>query len=306
MISIIIPTYNAEKYLVNLLNSIKNQSLNKYELIIVDSSSKDESVNIAKNYTDNIIVVLENQFDHGGTRAMAAQYANGEYLVYLTHDAIPFNDQAIEKLVEVFKDKTIGASFGRQVSYIDTDLFGKHLREFNYTEQSYVRNINDKDKYGVKTAQLSNSFAAYRKDALMETGNFKDGLILGEDVYTGAKMLQAGYKLAYVADAKVYHSHSYTISQEFKRYFDIGVFHKCEEWILDEFGKPEGEGMKYVLSEIHYLLNNGAWYLLPEFLIRNGMKYSGYLLGKKYEILPMWAIKKFSMHRQWWSKYCDI
>ena len=264
------------------------------------------SVNIAKNYTDNIIVVLENQFDHGGTRAMAAQYANGEYLVYLTHDAIPFNDQAIEKLVEVFKDKTIGASFGRQVSYIDTDLFGKHLREFNYTEQSYVRNINDKDKYGVKTAQLSNSFAAYRKDALMETGNFKDGLILGEDVYTGAKMLQAGYKLAYVADAKVYHSHSYTISQEFKRYFDIGVFHKREEWILDEFGKPEGEGMKYVLSEIHYLLNNGAWYLLPEFLIRNGMKYSGYLLGKKYEILPMWAIKKFSMHRQWWSKYCDI
>ena len=127
-------------------------------------------------------------------------------------------------------------------------------------------------------------------------------MILGEDTYAGAKIILAGHSLAYVAEAKVYHSHSYTIIEEFKRYFDIGVFHKCESWILKEFGKAEGEGIKYIKSEISYLFANSAWYLLPEFFVRNGMKYLGYKLGQKYEKLPRWMIKKFSMHYRWWDK----
>ena len=78
-------------------------------------------------------------------------------------------------------------------------------------------------------------------------------------------MILQNYALAYVADATVYHSHSYTILQEFKRYFDIGVFHKRESWILKEFGKAEGEGGKYVKSEFTYLLNKKAYLKIPEF-----------------------------------------
>jgi rhamnosyltransferase len=301
-ISIIIPTYNAEKHLPKLLDSLITQSVKAYELIIVDSSSKDKTVEIAKQYTDNVIVIPQNEFDHGGTRAKAAQIAKGAILVFLTQDALPFDEFSIENIIKVFEDETVGAAYGRQLSYEDTNLFGKHLREFNYPDKTIVKTKEDISKYGIKTAQLSNSFSAYRKDILLETGNFKDNLILGEDVYTGAKMILAGYKLIYTADAKVYHSHSYTIWEEFKRYFDIGVFHKCESWILEQFGKAEGEGTKYIKSEVKYLLDNGAWYLLPEFIVRNGMKYLGYKLGQNYEKLPMWVIKKFSMHHRWWSK----
>lgn len=300
--TIVVPTYNAEKYLGNLLEKIKIQTIKEYELIIIDSSSKDETVNIARKYTDNVIVITQNEFDHGGTRAKAAKIAKGEILIYLTQDALPYDRFSIENILKVFEDEKVGAAYGRQLSYADTNLFGKHLREFNYPDKTIVKTKQDIVKYGIKTAQLSNSFAAYRKDILLETGNFKDNLILGEDVYTGAKMILAGYKLVYAADAKVYHSHSYTVCDEFKRYFDIGVFHKCESWILEEFGKAEGEGMKYIKSEVKYLLDNGTWYLLPEFIIRNGMKYLGYKLGQKYEKLPMWMIKKFSMHHRWWNK----
>ncbi|MBD3808651.1 MAG: glycosyltransferase family 2 protein [Epsilonproteobacteria bacterium] len=301
-ISIIIPTYNAQNYLPVLLEKIKNQSIKKYELIIIDSSSKDKTVEIAKQFTDNVIVIPQSEFDHGGTRAKAAQIAKGEIVVFLTQDALLYDDKTIENIIKVFENGKVGAAYGRQLSYEDTNLFGKHLREFNYGDITLIRTKDDIKKYGIKTAQLSNSFAAYRKSVLMEMDNFKDGLILGEDVYTGAKMILAGYSLVYTNEAKVYHSHSYTVWEEFKRYFDIGVFHKCESWILESFGKAEGEGMRYIKSEVRYLVDNGSWYLLPEWFIRNSMKYLSYKLGQKYEKLPMWMIKKFSMHYRWWDK----
>lgn len=299
-ISLIIPTYNAEKYLQKLMDSLKNQIIS-FELIIIDSSSTDNSVEIVKNYTDDILIIPQKEFDHGGTRAKAAKLAKGEILVYLTQDALPFDENTVENVVKVFENEKIGAAYGRQLSYENTNLFGKHLREFNYTENAYVRSKTDIKQFGLKTAFLSDSFAAYRKSALESVGWFKDGLILGEDIYVGAKMILADYSLAYVSDAQVYHSHSYNVWQEFKRYFDIGVFHKKEEWILQAFGKAEGEGMKYIRSEINYLFSHGAWYLLPEFVLRNGMKYIGYKTGQYYAKLPQWLIQKFSMHHRWWN-----
>ena len=300
--SVIIPTYNAGDDFELLLKAISQKSIMDYELIIVDSSSSDNTLNIAKQYADSVVVIPSSEFDHGGTRAKAAQLANGEIVVFLTQDAILYDNNTIENIIKHFEDEKVGAAYGRQLSYQDTNLFGKHLREFNYPDVTLLRTKDDIKKYGIKTAQLSNSFAAYRKSVLMKTGNFKDGLILGEDVYAGAKMILAGYTLVYTNEAKVYHSHSYTVWEEFKRYFDIGVFHKCESWILESFGKPEGEGIKYIKSEVRYLLSNNAGYLLPEWFVRNGMKYLGYMLGQKYQKLPTWVIKKFSMHHRWWSK----
>jgi len=274
----------------------------KFELIIIDSSSTDNTVQIAQKYTENIIIIPQNEFDHGGTRTKAAKIAKGDILVYLTQDALPFDESTVQNIIKVFEDEKIGAAYGRQLSYEDTNLFGKHLRTFNYTVDTYIRDKTDIKQFGLKTAFLSDSFAAYRKSVLESIGWFKDGLILGEDTYAGAKMILAGYSLSYVSDAQVYHSHSYSIWQELKRYFDIGVFHKTEEWILSEFGKAESEGMKYIRSEIRYLLSHDAWYLLPEFIIRNGMKYAGYKMGQKFELLPMWLIKKLSMHHIWWDK----
>lgn len=57
-------------------------------------------------------------------------------------------------------------------------------------------------------------------------------MIFGEDTIAAAMLLQGGKKIAYVSDAEAYHSHNYTVGQEFKRYFDIGVLHSTENWIL--------------------------------------------------------------------------
>jgi len=299
-ISVIIPTYNGEVYLPKLLEALKSQTVS-FELIIIDSSSSDNTLNIAKKYADKIISIPQSEFDHGGTRTKAGKEAKGDILVFLTQDALPYNNKSIENIVKIFDNPNIGASYGRQLAYNHTNPFGTHLREFNYGTESYIRELKDKDKFGIKTAFLSDSFASYRRTALEEINWIKDGLIVGEDSYAGAKLILKGYSLAYLSDAKVYHSHSYTIVQEFKRYFDIGVFHKREDWILKEFGKAEGEGGKYIKSEIKYLISNNLYHLIPQFFIRNGMKYLGYKLGQKYKLIPLKLIKKLSMHSFWWK-----
>jgi len=301
-LSIIIPTYNVQKDLKKLLNSIKMQSIDKYELMIIDSSSEDDTVDIARRYTQNIIVIPQNEFDHGGTRTKAAKTATGEILVFLTQDVLLYDNKTIENILKPFKDQDVGAVYGRQIPYSETNLFGKHLRQFNYGEVSHVRSIEDKEKFGIKTAFLSNSFAAYRYDALKKIGWFKNGMIFGEDMYAGAKLLKEGYKIAYQADAKVFHSHSYTMFQEFKRYFDMGVFHVNESWLLKDFGKPEGEGKRFVLSEWQYIIREKKYLYLFQSFFRNSMKLFGYKLGKIHAYLPQRLCIALSMNKQWWRK----
>jgi len=304
MISIILLTFNAEKYLdkffVSLFENLDKCS-EESEILLIDSSSNDKTVEIARKYNVRPHIIERDEFDHGGTRTLAARISRGDILIYFTQDALLFNEDSISNLIKHFKDKDVGAVYGRQIYYDDTNLFGKHLRLFNYPENFLIKTYDDKYKYGLKTAFLSNSFCAYRKTALEEIGYFKEKLIMGEDSYAGAMLLKAGYKLFYEPNATVFHSHSYSVFQEFKRYFDIGVFHRSEYWLLEEFGKAEGEGLKYIKSELDFLIKNRSYNLIPEYIVRNILKYLGYRLGLNYNILPKSVIKKLSMHRKWWK-----
>jgi len=302
--SLLIPTYNGLKHLSLLRPSLLDLEKKGCELVFIDSCSTDGTFEfLKKSFPTSVYSIAQSDFDHGGTRNLLINLSHGDVCIFITQDVFIKDINNFENLIKVFSDTNIAAAYGKQVPYQKTSLFGKHLRRFNYDDKSYARCIDDKYKYGIKTAFLSNSFAAYRRSALDEINLFKDGLILGEDVYVGAKFLKRGLRVAYVADAQVYHSHSYTVFEEFKRYFDIGVFHNMEIWILNEFGRPEGEGMRYVKSELSYLFKHNAYYLFPEFIVRNVMKYLGYKLGRNFEYLPKNVVKRFSMHHRWWNKY---
>ena len=299
-ISVVIPTYNAENYLPVLFEKLKAQSIS-FELIIIDSSSTDATPSLAKTAADTVLTISKETFDHGGTRTIAAKKATGDIIVFLTQDAMPCSNTAIETLVRTLDDPQTGAVFGRQLPYDNTSLFGKHLRYFNYPDRSYSRKLSDKVKYGIKTAFFSDSFSAYKKEVLEKAGWFKDGLIVGEDMHIAARILLLGYTIAYNAQSEVYHAHSYTIAEEFKRYFDTGVFHTKENWLLQTFGKAEGEGKRYIKSELHYLMQHHAYSKLPEFFLRNMMKYLGYKLGRNYTYLPSAIVPACSMHSSWWK-----
>ena len=129
----------------------------------------------------------------------------------------------------------------------------------------------------------------------MHVGGFPANVIFGEDTITAARLLLAGFKVAYVADACVYHSHAYTKVQEFKRYFDIGVLHSRERWLLEEFGRADGEGKRFVLSELRYLRAKGRRQV-PSALVRTGIKFIGYRLGRMEALLTPNIKRQLSTH----------
>ena len=299
--SVCIPTYNAEPYLNKLLLSVRQQSPS-CEIIVIDSSSADNTANIAKAHGAKTIVIQKKDFDHGGTRTSIAQEAKGDILVFLTQDIMFDDSHALENLIKPFlKDEKIAAIYGRQLPNAGSSPFSAHLRLFNYSDSSYVRSFEDRSVYGIRTVFFSNSFSAYRKIALEDIGWFKKGLIFGEDTHAIAKLLFAGYKVAYAADAVVYHSHNYTVFEEFKRYFDIGVLHRTEDWILKEFGQTKGEGIKYIRSEALYLAKHNRYDLIPAFVFRNALKYLGYHLGLKNRSIPKSLTRRISMNKNWWG-----
>ncbi len=285
-ISVIIPTLNAGRVIGTLLNSLNEQSV-RCEILVVDSSSSDDTVSVASSCGARTLIIDRGDFDHGGTRNLGGKAASGDILVYMTQDALPAGRASIENLVRpIAMDEKTGASFGRQLPGPDATPFAAHLRLYNYPDNSSRRRLADKSRLGLKAAFISNSFAAYRKTALEETGWFKEGVIFGEDMLAGARMLLSGFELAYEAGADVYHSHNYGVFQEFRRYFDIGVFHEEEKWLLREFGSAGKEGWRYVLSELSYIISRRAYHLLPEWVIRNCLKLAGYKLGQVHRRIP--------------------
>ncbi|MCM3378793.1 MULTISPECIES: glycosyltransferase family 2 protein [Shouchella] len=302
--SIIIPTLNGLSELKkNEAILMKLTTEQSYEVIIVDSGSTDGTKEWAEENSFKLLSISKRDFNHGGTRNLAAKASKGDILVFLTQDAILIDTDSIDRLISsILKDESVGMAYGRQLPHKNAKLMGAFARIYNYPEKSEIKSINRKSVLGIKTVFCSNSFAAYRKEYLEKIGNFPNDVILGEDTYVCGKLLLSGYKCVYNAEAKVEHSHDYSIWEEFKRYFDIGVFHAKEFWIVEEFNSAEGEGSKFVIEQFKYILKKKSYHRIPELILRNGMKYIGYKLGRSEKKIKLGVKMRMTMHKSYWFK----
>lgn len=278
-VTVIVPTYNAGKDFIEFCKMLQKQTAHIRRVFVIDSSSTDDTVHIAENAGFTVQVIDKSDFGHGRTRQMGLEMTKTDIVCFMTQDALLKEESSIETLVNfLMQDSSLGAVFGRQFPYPHTGVLGSFARIYNYPEQSYVNTFEDRIYKGIKTAFLSDTFAAYRKEVLMEVGGFPLHSNFGEDSYVAAKMLMAGYKTGYCAEAVVYHAHDYSLKQEWERAKEIKCFHKSEPWLLEVFGKPEGEGVKFVISEVKYLIKQGKWFLIPAALLNNIIKLLGYIV----------------------------
>jgi rhamnosyltransferase len=299
-IACIIPTYNAKVELSRLLFSLDTQTT-KSDTFIVDSNSSDGTQELAFERVGNVRVIQSVDFNHGGTRQfMVDQNPGYDIYVFLTQDAYLDNPDAVARIVEYFQDCKVGAVCGRQLPHMDATPLAQHARFFNYPNGVQFKTLADVPRLGIKTAFMSNSFAAYRGDALKDVGGFPTHVIFAEDMYAAAKMLLGGWKVVYAGNAQCRHSHNYTICEEFQRYFDMGVFHAREPWILQHFGGAGGEGLSYVKSEL-WFLGFHRLYLWPSAIFRNAVKLLGYKLGQQEARLPIRLKRKLGMYKRYWD-----
>lgn len=270
--------------------------------LVIDSGSTDATPALAAEAGLQVCTIPRVSFNHGGTRELAAEMlGDAEFIVYLTQDAILASPHSISNLLAAFDDPAVGAVCGRQLPHQDAGPIGAHARLFNYPEASAVRSAADIPALGIRTAYLSNSFAAYRRSALLSVGGFPDDVIFGEDMCVAARMILSGWKVAYRADAAVHHSHDYGMLQEFRRYFDAGVMHAREPWLLEQLGKPEGEGLRFVRSETAWLSRH-APHLIPSAWLRTLLKLAGYRLGRVESRLPPRLKRRLGMLRGYWKE----
>jgi rhamnosyltransferase len=269
---------------------------------VVDSGSTDGSDRVAVENGFELERIDPRTFNHGRTRQRAVdRYCAGmEFAVFLTQDAVLEGPQSLGALLAAFADPALGAAYGRQLPHRGAAPFEAHMARFNYGPDSETRSLADAARLGLKAAYLSNSFAAYRISALRACGGFPSHLILGEDACVAVHMLLSGWKVRYCADARVRHSHAYSIRHETQRYFDFGVLHAQLPELLRNFGGAEGEGARFVLSELHYIAKN-APRLLPLVPLRNAAKYVGYRLGRMFEYLPKRICRRLSMTKVFWD-----
>lgn len=298
-VSIIIPTLNGAKDLPALFEKLKSQTIDVYEVIIVDSQSTDTTVEVAASFGANVLRIPREKFDHGGTRNQAAEMAAGEIIVFMTQDAIPANNLTIENLVKPLAEPNIIVSYARQLPKEGTKITDRFLRLYNYPEVSLVKSKENIETLGIKAFQNSNVCAAYCSKEFKLLGGFHQPIVSNEDMLFAAKAILAGYQVAYTASACVYHSHNYNYINLFKRYFDIGASLDYQP-LIKQKGKANSKGLNFIANQLKHIIGEYSYMSIPGVFLEAIIKYVGFKLGTNHSFIPKSLKKYLGLHTNYW------
>lgn len=300
-VDVIIPVYKPGREFKNILERLLRQTVPVHHIFLLQTVEKEEELlSGLENNTISVHPVKKSEFDHGATRHYGAGLSSADFILFMTHDAVPIDKRLVEKLLVPMADKNIAVSYGRQVAGKDADILEKMTRVYNYPKRSSIKSRNDLDRLGIKTYFCSDVCAMYRKSVYDSLGGFVRKTIFNEDMIMASKVINAGYNIAYCADAQVLHSHSYTCVQQFKRNFDLGVSQKQYPGVFGNISS-EKEGAGYAREIIISLLKKKKPFKAFYFVMQCVFKLAGYRLGLCYDRLPAGVIMKCTMNRGYWA-----
>ncbi|HVJ64085.1 MAG TPA: glycosyltransferase [Bdellovibrionota bacterium] len=198
MISIVIRTLNEARYLAQALEACRKQvDAGPVEIVIVDSGSTDETLKIAQSFDCKIVHIRKDEFSFGRSLNLGCAAAQGEFLVFISGHCVPSTRDWLKNLVEPLRRGTAAYTYGRQVGgdssrFSETRLFLKYFPESSRIPQEgfFCNNAN----------------AALLKSQWVEQP-FDEELTGLEDMDLAKRLWNRGLKIAYCADAPVYHYH---------------------------------------------------------------------------------------------------
>lgn len=227
--TVIIPTYNGEKYLRQILDALTSQkTLWDFEILIIDSGSSDSTLHIISEFPLVRLHTIPNEeFGHGKTRNLAASLAQGKYLAYLSHDAVPAHEYWLHEIVTPLQTGGVVAVMGKQVArescfpllkYEIRTVFKRFGPDFGTTIFS-LNNDGSEEKDLDAKSFYSDVNSATIRDFLINTIPYQD-IPYSEDMAFGRDVIEAGYKKAYAPTALVVHSNDLTLREYRLRMFD--------------------------------------------------------------------------------------
>lgn len=315
-VDIIIPTYKPDDTFCLLLQKLQEQTFVVHRLILLNTEEMLWEEALRKYPIQECLEALpfaymlrhvtREEFDHGGTRNLGAGISDADVILFMTQDAVPADGYLVERLMCAFEtaqdtENTVAVAYARQLPNDDCGIVERYTRQFNYPDTGRKKGKADIEELGIKTFFCSDVCAAYRKDIWEKLGGFETPVIFNEDMFFAAKAVNAGYLIAYAAQAEVIHSHNYSVKQQFHRNFDLAVSQADHPEIFEQVSS-EAEGMRLVKSTMKYLCRIGKPYLIWNLGWQCVGKYAGYFLGKRYKKLSRKRILKYTMSPAYWEK----
>ncbi len=264
-VDVIIPAYHPGNEFATLIKRLEKQTVPIHRIIVMNTEESMWNKEWEKlSGVMEVHHLAKSEFDHGGTRAWAAELSDADVMVFMTQDAMPADRELLAELLKALdQEENIAAAYARQLPNAECSFVERYTRAFNYPDRSVVKTKDDLDKYGIKTFFCSNVCAAYKKDIYEKQGGFIRRTIFNEDMIYAGGLIQKGYRIAYAAEARVIHSHNYNCMQQFHRNFDLGVS-QAEHPEIFEGVPSEGEGMRLVKKTLAYLIHSGRVWLIPD------------------------------------------
>ncbi|MBK8010778.1 MAG: glycosyltransferase [Deltaproteobacteria bacterium] len=244
--SIIIRTLNEARHLPKLLTAIRKQATSglDVEVIVVDSGSTDRTVSIAKEAGARLVFIDKAEFSFGRSLNRGCEAAQGDYLIFVSGHCIPVDEHWLAKLVQPIRDVVAAYTYGRQIGNETSQFSERQIFKKYYPEES---RIPQTDGFFVNNAN-----AALRRDVWKKL-RFDEDLLGLEDMDMAKRVVGSGHRLAYVADATVYHLHRERWAQVRRRYEREAI---ALQGIMPEVHVHFADFVRYYASAL--LLDAGA------------------------------------------------
>lgn len=312
--SVIIPVKNGGKLLGQVLTAVLGQRTPwPFELLVIDSGSRDGSQQRVREHGVRLHEIPPHAFGHGRTRNLGASLTAGEFIVFITQDALPVDEHWLARLIAAAElDPDTAGAFGRHRAYPDSGpVVARELREFfhGFGDRPNVVRMTDPEHYrrDVGHRQFLHFFSsnnACLRRSVWERIPLPE-VDFAEDQLWAKTVIEAGHAKAYAPDACVYHSHTLGIWQSYRRAFDeAGAL-----WRL--FGYQQVPTLKHLLLTTVLLTRRDwswireasdrpaivrrRWLLLTPWL--NLARLSGLYLGGHRQRLPDWLAERLSRDR---------
>lgn len=215
--SIIIRAFNEERHIGKLLKGIQSQLTDhEVEVLVVDSGSTDQTINIATAMGAKIVHILPEEFSFGFALNKGCEAANGEVLLFASAHVYPVYTNWIEKMAEPFKNPKVALVYGRQIGY-ENSKYSEHRLLAKWFPA--VSNYN-------QTHPFSNNANTAIRKSLWAEQQYDESLTGLEDLDWAEKILKKGYKLVYEAEATIVHVHEETPQKVYNRYFREAIAFK--------------------------------------------------------------------------------
>lgn len=190
LISIITPIFNGEKYILETIQSVLNQTYANWEMIIVDNKSTDKSIEVIKTVCDDRIKIIYLEYNSGGParpRNVGLDNAKGEYIAFLDADDVWLTNKLEEQLAFMAKNNLNFSS--TSAHYIDekSNSIAKMNKYKNYLRRFRVYNLENLLKFKF----IFTSSVMIKKNILEQKFNEEKNCISVEDYYMWLQVLNS-------------------------------------------------------------------------------------------------------------------